>query len=53
MIVNDRLVIGTKSAKVVEMTMYENRVQFLGFMATYQIGDIRKKGTNNVLKREN
>lgn len=28
---NDRLLIGSKSAKIVELTLYENRTQFLGF----------------------
>ena len=50
-VVNDRLVIGKKSAYIVELTLYENRVQFLGFQASYQIDEAIKKGANNVLMR--
>ena len=50
--VNDRPVIGKKSAYIVELTLYENRIQFLGFQATYLIDNtIVKKGNNNVLMR--
>lgn len=49
---NDRPIIGKKSAKIVELTLFENRTQFLGIQATYLIGDVEKKGGQNVLRRE-
>lgn len=50
--VNDRLVIGKKSAYIVELSLFENRTQYLGFQATYLIDQtIKKKGNYNVLKR--
>ena len=52
-IFNDRFAIGKKSAKIIELVLYENRTQFLGFQATYLVGSTEKKGFVNVLKREN
>ena len=37
-VVNDRPAIGKKSAYIVELTLFENRVQFLGFQAVYKVG---------------
>jgi hypothetical protein len=37
-IFNDRFAIGKKSAKIIELVLYENRTQFLGFQATYLVG---------------
>ena len=52
--VNDRPAIGKKSAYIIELSLFENRTQYLGFQATYLVDNIiRKKGNYNVLKREN
>ena len=37
-VVNDRMLIGKKSAYIVELTLFENRVQYLGFQAVYKVG---------------
>ena len=50
-IVNDRFLIGKKSAKIVELKLFENRSQFLGFEATYLVGNVEIKGLINVLKK--
>jgi hypothetical protein len=50
-IFNDRSIIGKKSAKIIEIKLYENRTQFLGFQATYLIGENKKKGYINQVTR--
>ena len=52
-VVNDTPAIGKKSAHIVQLTLYQNRTPFLGFEATYLIGDKKKKGNSNVIKKQN
>ena len=35
---NDRKLLGKRSSKIVGLTMYWNRTQFLGLQATYIVG---------------
>lgn len=49
--VNDRLKIGKKPAFIVQLTLFENRTQFLGFQASYLMDRGVIKGNVNVLKR--